>query len=253
MLLIEPARDPVGYPRKCSAVPANVRSTRSCCRRAVPTGLAPKARTDIDSVVPEDLRARLGNAIGAGERATTRCSNAPAPLSRDPSPITPLRVRQLAPRPLRAASCGWQCLRLPGGMGHMSMDGDGAVRGDVGKVELAGITKRFGTMVAVDDLDLTVQPGEFLSLLGPFRVRQDHHAADAGRVRAARRRHDHDQRPPGAGHPALQARRQHRLPELRPVPAHGRRRERGLRACASAVCPSRRSPTASATRSTWSR
>ena len=49
----------------------------------------------------------------------------------------------------------------------MSMDGDGAVRGDVGKVELAGITKRFGTMVAVDALDLTVQPGEFLSLLGP--------------------------------------------------------------------------------------
>ena len=49
----------------------------------------------------------------------------------------------------------------------MNMDGDGAVRGDVGKVELAGITKRFGTMVAVDALDLTVQPGEFLSLLGP--------------------------------------------------------------------------------------
>src|SRR5215510_14086805 len=49
----------------------------------------------------------------------------------------------------------------------MSMDGDGSVRGDVGKVELAGVTKRFGTMVAVDNLDLTVQPGEFLSLLGP--------------------------------------------------------------------------------------
>jgi spermidine/putrescine transport system ATP-binding protein len=49
----------------------------------------------------------------------------------------------------------------------MSMDGDGAVRGDVGRVELAGITKRFGTMVAVDAIDLAVQPGEFLSLLGP--------------------------------------------------------------------------------------
>ena len=49
----------------------------------------------------------------------------------------------------------------------MSMDGDGAIKRDVGKVELAGITKRFGTMVAVDAIDLTVQPGEFLSLLGP--------------------------------------------------------------------------------------
>ena len=49
----------------------------------------------------------------------------------------------------------------------MSIHGDGAARRDVGKVELAGITKRFGTMVAVDAIDLTVQAGEFLSLLGP--------------------------------------------------------------------------------------
>jgi ABC-type Fe3+/spermidine/putrescine transport system ATPase subunit len=34
-------------------------------------------------------------------------------------------------------------------------------------VELVGVTKRFGHVVAVDALDLTVQPGEFLSLLGP--------------------------------------------------------------------------------------
>ena len=36
-----------------------------------------------------------------------------------------------------------------------------------GAVELVGVTKRFGTMVAVDHLDLSVRPGEFLSLLGP--------------------------------------------------------------------------------------
>ncbi len=36
-----------------------------------------------------------------------------------------------------------------------------------GAVELTGVTKRFGTMVAVDQLDLAVRPGEFLSLLGP--------------------------------------------------------------------------------------
>lgn len=36
-----------------------------------------------------------------------------------------------------------------------------------GAVELEGVTKRFGSMVAVDEIDLQVRPGEFLSLLGP--------------------------------------------------------------------------------------
>ena len=34
-------------------------------------------------------------------------------------------------------------------------------------VELHGVTKRFGDVVAVDDIDLTVADGEFFSLLGP--------------------------------------------------------------------------------------
>ena len=34
-------------------------------------------------------------------------------------------------------------------------------------VELQGVTKRFGDHVAVDDVDLEVRDGEFLSLLGP--------------------------------------------------------------------------------------
>ena len=36
-----------------------------------------------------------------------------------------------------------------------------------GSVELVDVTKRFGTMVAVDNMSLIVEPGEFLSLLGP--------------------------------------------------------------------------------------
>src|SRR5207344_687553 len=36
-----------------------------------------------------------------------------------------------------------------------------------GAVELTSVTKRFGTMVAVDQLDLSVRPGEFIALLGP--------------------------------------------------------------------------------------
>jgi ABC-type transporter Mla maintaining outer membrane lipid asymmetry ATPase subunit MlaF len=39
--------------------------------------------------------------------------------------------------------------------------------GEAGSVELSAVTKSFGTVLAVDGLDLTVQPGEFLSLLGP--------------------------------------------------------------------------------------
>jgi spermidine/putrescine transport system ATP-binding protein len=41
---------------------------------------------------------------------------------------------------------------------------DGA---DNGSVELVGVTKRFGTVTAVDAIDIQVRPGEFLSLLGP--------------------------------------------------------------------------------------
>ena len=36
-----------------------------------------------------------------------------------------------------------------------------------GSVELIGVTKRFGTVTAVDTIDVQVHPGEFLSLLGP--------------------------------------------------------------------------------------
>ena len=34
-------------------------------------------------------------------------------------------------------------------------------------VEVRGVTKRFGTFTAVDDVSLTVRTGEFLTLLGP--------------------------------------------------------------------------------------
>jgi iron(III) transport system ATP-binding protein len=37
----------------------------------------------------------------------------------------------------------------------------------VARIDLVGLTKRFDTTAAVDDLDLTVEDGEFLSLLGP--------------------------------------------------------------------------------------
>ncbi|MEY4045337.1 MAG: hypothetical protein RL644_1605 [Actinomycetota bacterium] len=39
--------------------------------------------------------------------------------------------------------------------------------GERGSVQLVGVTKRYGDVIAVDHLDLEVRPAEFLSLLGP--------------------------------------------------------------------------------------
>jgi spermidine/putrescine transport system ATP-binding protein len=44
---------------------------------------------------------------------------------------------------------------------------DGSVTSERGSVELDGVTKRFGSSVAVDHIDLEVRAGEFISLLGP--------------------------------------------------------------------------------------
>ena len=40
-------------------------------------------------------------------------------------------------------------------------------RQNLTRVRLDGVTKTFGDMVAVDNLSLTIEPGEFISLLGP--------------------------------------------------------------------------------------
>ena len=45
--------------------------------------------------------------------------------------------------------------------------GGGPVADERGSVELVNVTKKYGDMVAVDSMNLSVHPGEFLSLLGP--------------------------------------------------------------------------------------
>lgn len=47
------------------------------------------------------------------------------------------------------------------------MDGQDVTDGGASSVMLRGVTKRFGDVVAVDSVDLTVAEGEFFSLLGP--------------------------------------------------------------------------------------
>ena len=67
-----------------------------------------------------------------------------------------------------------------------------------GAVELTGVTKTFGDTVAVDALDLSVRPGEFISLLGPsgcgktttLRILAGLEHADAGVVTISGRRVD---------------------------------------------------------------
>ena len=52
-------------------------------------------------------------------------------------------------------------------------------------ISLRGLSKHFGEVRAVDDLDLDIEDGEFFSMLGPVGLRQDHGAAADRRLRAA--------------------------------------------------------------------
>ena len=45
------------------------------------------------------------------------------------------------------------------------------------QLALHGVSKRFGSVLAVDGVDLEIEHGEFVVLVGPLRVRQVHHAA----------------------------------------------------------------------------
>ena len=102
------------------------------------------------------------------------------------------------------------------------------------EIRLIDLEKRFGGVRAVDGVSLDVAAGEFFSLARAVRLRQDHDAADDRRLRAADRRPDPAARSRRHHGPARQAAGQHGLPELRPVPASRRRRERRLRAAAQA-------------------
>ena len=92
-------------------------------------------------------------------------------------------------------------------------------------VEFSGLTKRFGSLTAVDDLSFTVAPGQVTGFLGPERRRQDHDAADAARPGPADLRHgDHRRslvrrpRPPARGR-RRRARGDRRAPRaVRPRP-----------------------------------
>ncbi len=97
------------------------------------------------------------------------------------------------------------------------------------RLVLDGLRKTFNGVAAVHHLDLATAEGEFISLLGPERLRQDDDAALRRRLRisgcragAARRR--------GSHRPAARApRHRHGVPELRAVPAPDGPAQPGLR------------------------
>jgi ABC-type branched-subunit amino acid transport system ATPase component len=41
-------------------------------------------------------------------------------------------------------------------------------------IEVSNLRKRYGSTLAVDDISLTVQPGEIFGILGAERRRQEH-------------------------------------------------------------------------------
>ena len=58
----------------------------------------------------------------------------------------------------------WAYATTIGRENHIVSVADTSTRG---RVEITNVTKRFGTMTAVDDVSLRIEPGEFVALLGP--------------------------------------------------------------------------------------
>ena len=95
-----------------------------------------------------------------------------------------------------------------------------------GEIQLEELTKRFGEVAAVDGIDLEMPGGEFFTMVGP---------SGCGKTTTLRMIAGFERPTSGrivldgvdvAQRAAAQAERQHRLPELRALPASRRRRQR---------------------------
>ena len=93
---------------------------------------------------------------------------------------------------------------------------------------LERVSKHYGPMAAVDDVALTIQKGEFVSLLGPTGCGKTTTLQMIAGLSSRRRAH-HPRWPRHHGDKTAQTRPGNRVSELRALPAHDRREERRLR------------------------
>ena len=98
------------------------------------------------------------------------------------------------------------------------------------EIQLLDLEKRFREVRAVDGVSLEVAAGEFFSLLGPSGCGKTTTLRMIGGFELPTGGHDPAARPRRDRRSARQASGQHGLPELRPVPASRRRRQRRVRA-----------------------
>ena len=96
-------------------------------------------------------------------------------------------------------------------------------------IQLVGLSKHFGDVVAVDGIDLAIDDGEFFSLLGPSGSGKTNRAPADRRVRGADRRSGAARRLRRHVEAALRPRPQHGVPGLRLVPPPRRAAQRRVR------------------------
>ncbi len=227
-------RDARGRYRRagCRIVPAG----RPGCPRALPGRV-----TGADGG-PEIGTAHVANSCDLvpadipGVRKFAESDPANGPCFANLTPPSPRSYRSSRRRASRVPSA-----RTPGPPGTtrpVAVEELDCARADV-DVRLVDITKAFGDVARRRPHRPRGGRWRVLQPAGPVRLRQDHDAAHDRRLRAAHLRPD---RAPGPGRDlaaALPAQRQHRLPELRAVPAPLDLRERRLRPAPHAVSRTR--------------
>src|SRR5271154_6163713 len=86
------------------------------------------------------------------------------------STTSPIRARCASTFP--AISLSWRswaaCVRAGGPLFSARRSGHAAQRGEgVTLLQVDGASKRFGSLIAIDDVSLAIEPGELRAIIGP--------------------------------------------------------------------------------------